>query len=194
METIELCAGEHVQKASIRLSVAAASHGAAKMEFNDVTVIAKAGDTPDQIVNRWQAQQDAAHQAYINSDAGKAAAAAREKEVQRLQNKHDDLMVDLQSLDFASDVAVLDWLCAMQEPSDHIRVATRNADIVRIFSDHGFEAGVNCGDNYQKDDRDNAFRYLVGQCLSGLKSVAIHGIIHKFAADWKERFVARCGN
>lgn len=37
------------------------------------------------------------------------------------------------------------------------------------------------------EDRENVFRYIVGQCLDGLKSVAIHSIMHKFVAGWKKQ-------
>lgn len=77
----------------------------------------------------------------------------------------------------------------MQEPSDHAGVILRRETIVSAFERRGFKAGENCGADYKPDDRSNMFRYLVGQALSGLKDgPAIHPILHKFAAEWREQF------
>jgi len=54
----------------------------------------------------------------------------------------------------------------------------------------GFVANANTGKAYKADDRDNSFRYLVGQALAGLKDgPAIHSILHKFAKEWREKFL-----
>ena len=53
----------------------------------------------------------------------------------------------------------------------------------------GYVAEANCGKDYKPGNRDNMFRYLVGQGLSGLKDgPAIHSIIHKFADEWRREF------
>lgn len=88
-----------------------------------------------------------------------------------------------------TDVAVLDWLCAIQDSTDHVSVAVDKAAIIGAFESAGFKPNVNCGPAFREDDRDNVFRYLVGQALDGLQSVAIHEIIHKFSDDWKAKFV-----
>ena len=85
--------------------------------------------------------------------------------------------------------AVLDWLCQMQECSDHIGVIVRKHTIVEAFERAGYKANENTGADYRAGDRNNAFRYLVGQALSGLKEgPAIHPILHKFAAEWRLQF------
>ena len=61
--------------------------------------------------------------------------------------------------------------------------------IIATFGAHGYVSGVNCGDAFDAEDRENVARWLIGQCLANLVSVgAIHGIVHKFADDWIEKF------
>lgn len=189
MHTIEGRAGEHISTAAERLCAAAAEHGEALMKFNDVTLIARSGDSPDDVVRDFEKQCDERHIAWINSPEGRAFAARRDAEIAALQERHDCLMRDLAALDFQDDVAVLDWLCAMQEPSDRTGVMVDSAGIIAAFSRHGFGPGVNTGDDYRADDRDNSFRYIVGQALSTLQACAIHGIVRDFAKRWKDRFV-----
>ena len=54
-----------------------------------------------------------------------------------------------------------------------------------LFGEHGYEPGVNTGDDFAVDDRENVGRYIIGQALDGIRSVGSpHPIIHKFATDW----------
>lgn len=188
MHTIEVGAGEHISNAARRLCAAAARHGSAVLKFNDITLTTKSGDDPDGVVSDFHKQSHERHVAWINSPEGKASAARDEAEIAALQERHDCLMRDLETMDFRDDVAVLDWLCAMQEPSDRTGVQTNRSAIVAEFSRHGFAPNVNTGSDYREDDRENSFRYLVGQALSTLQACAIHGILHKFVGQWKERF------
>lgn len=191
MLTIQASPGEHITSAAKRLAEAATAKGTAKLTFNDVTVTAKPGDTADAIVARWDAEMERRRVAYINSDDGKAAAKAREDGIAAMQEKHDLLMQDLRSLDWSNDVAVLDWICAMQEPSDCSGVAVRKGEIIGTFAAHGFHPNVNVGNAFNGKDRDNHFRYIVGQALDCLQRVSIHGIVHKFSDDWKRQFLYR---
>ncbi len=189
---IECLAGDHILTAAKRLIKAALDHGEATTTFNGVTLTARPGDTPESIAYAYDRECEALHRAYINSPEGKAAAAARDAEIADLQEKHDCLMRDLLSLDFSSDVAVLDWICSMQESSERIGVVVCRDDIVSIFARHGLLPNVNTGSAFRESDRDNSYRYIVGQALDCLsRGGGIHGIIHHFTDKWKDRFV-RC--
>lgn len=188
MHTIKLFAGDHISAAATRLAAAATDHGEATMTFNDIVLTAKSGDAARAIEDAYDKACNARHEAYVNSPEGQAHAKKRDAEIAQLQEKHDCLLRDLASLDFTDDVAVLDWLCAMQPASDHVGVVVRKADIIAAFKAAGFESNVNVGANYREDDRENSFRYLVGQGLGTLQACAIHGILHDFVKRWKERF------
>lgn len=190
MHTITPLAGDHISNAAKQLAVAAEKHGAATMSFNYITLTAKRGDAAIAIEDAYHKARQAEHEAYINSPEGKAYAKRQDDEIAKLHDNHDCLMRDLASLDFTDDVAVLNWLCAMQPSSDHIGVVVRKADIIAAFKAAGFEPNVNLGVDYREDDRENSFRYLVGQGLSTLQVCAIHGILHDFVKRWKSRFAA----
>ncbi len=188
---IEFPAGCHVDKAAQMLAAAAVEHGAAEGEFNGVTMLADGRMSAEEIVAKWTRDMDEKAVAYRNSPQGEAAQAESEARVTSLQEAHDLAMQDLRTLDWSSDVVVLDWICRIQDATDHVGVVVRARDIVDAFRQHGFEPGANCGEAFKADDRDNVHRYIVGQALDNLMSIgAIHGVIHKFAGNWKTRFAA----
>lgn len=181
--------GQHVEDFAGDLVRAAAEHGAAKGTHNETEIIADTTSTVAALVAQWEQKQEAARVAYRNSPEGKAAAAKSEAERTDAQDLHDRLVRDLATLDFKNDVAVLDWICAIQDSTDRVGIAVDRTRILAAFEAAGFKPNVNCGPDFRASDRDNVFRYIVGQALDGLKTVAIHGIIHKFAAEWKAKFV-----
>jgi hypothetical protein len=189
MKHLEFSAGQSIDNAAIQLCAAAAEHGEATGKFNDIELHAAAGYAPAGVVNFYNEECQRRSEAYRNSPEGKAAARKSNNERADLQAKHDALMARLPALDWSNDAAVLDWICAMQEPSDRVGVIVRRNSIVSAFEARGFHADANCGKDYKPGDRENMFRYLVGQGLSGLKDgPAIHPIIHKFAAEWRAQF------
>lgn len=165
-------------------------HEPVQGKFNDILLVADAGSTLEGIVAFFDQQREIRAEEYRNSPEGKRAAQEAEERRSRLQQTHDSLMRKLPSLDMHDQVAVLDWLCQMQEPSDHVGIILRRATIVSAFEKAGFVANANTGKAYKADDRENSFRYLVGQALSGLKDgPAIHSILHKFTKEWREKFL-----
>lgn len=191
MHTIQFGAGEHIEEAAQKLVTAAHEHGSACGTFNDILLTAKDGDTLAGILAAWRAESKARAEAYAASPEGiKAARDAADRRT-AAQWKHDALMDVLPRLDFSDDTKVLDWLCEMQDPSDHVGVAVDKKAILDAFAAHGFLPGVNCGEDFNGADRDNMHRWLVGQALSTLQSVAIHGIIHKFADEWRTKFLGK---
>lgn len=158
--------------------------------FNDIDIVVEPSTDIDAAVDKFIADVEKRHQLYINSKAGKTAAAEAKARKQQLQARADDLLAALEYLDFADDVAVLNWLCELQGPSDHIDVDVRPVRvIIEAFAINGYHAGVNCGDKFDGSDRNNFHRYIVGQALDGLDKLgSIHHIIHRFADDWRAKF------
>jgi heme-degrading monooxygenase HmoA len=186
---IHFLAGEHIANSVDRLVAAAREYGSASGFFNDIELKATATTTPEEVVSFYNSEIDRRVAAFINSPEGKEAERKREADRSSAQQLHDALMAKLPSLDMSNDVAVLDWLCQMQGPSDHIGVIVRRQTIVQTFEKYGFRAGENCGADYRPGDRKNMHRYLVGQALDGLKEgPAIHSILHKFADEWRAQF------
>jgi hypothetical protein len=188
---IKFGAGTHIAVAAKMLVDAVAkTHEPVQGKFNDILLVADVGSTPDSIVAFFDQQCAIRAEEYRNSPEGKRAEQEAEERRSRLQQTYDSLMRKLPSLDMRDQVAVLDWLCQMQEPSDHIGIILRRATIVSAFEKAGFVANANTGKAYKADDRDNSFRYLVGQALAGLKDgPAIHSILHKFTKEWRAKFL-----
>ncbi len=186
---IEFAAGTHIADAARDLVDAARRLGHVGGIFNGIELTADASTTPEAVVAEFERESAAKAETYRNSPEGQAAQKASDERRADMQAKHDRLMNRLPDLDWSNDAAVLEWLCEMQAPSDHVGVTVLSDTIATEFEQRGFHAGVNTGADYKPNDRDNAFRYLVGQALDGLKSgPAIHPILHRFSAEWRERF------
>jgi len=186
---VQFPAGMHIARAAELLCEAAGEHGEARAAFNDITLTATRGNTAAVIVAEFEARSAAAAKAYRESPDGIAAEERRQQARRDLQARHDALMARLPALDWSNDVAVLDWCCEMQEPSDHAGVVVKKDTILAEFAKHGFRPNMRTGSDYIADSRPVSHSWLIGQALSTLRHCAIHGIIHQFAAQWKERFV-----
>jgi hypothetical protein len=184
-------AGTHISEAVEVLIRAAGVSGSAEGEFNEVTITAERGETADAILARYTSECERRTDAYRKSPEGIAALNCAAERTAALQQAADDLMAALPNLDFTDENAVLDWLCALQEPSDHIGISIDKNSVLIDFAKHGLRPNVNCGPDFDAGDRRNFFEWLVGQALDGLATVAIHGVIHKFADDWRRGFAGR---
>ena len=61
--------------------------------------------------------------------------------------------------------------------------------ISHYLREHGYEVGAYCGPAFDRASRDIFARWLIGQALDGIEHVgAPHGIVDKFARDWREAF------
>ena len=189
MHTVGFPAGMHIQGAAEQLVAAAAQHGEAQGIFNEITLTAQRDTVPGALVDFYHQESERRAEEWRNSPEGRTATAKREADLQTAQETHDAKVRELATLDFKNDVEVLDWLCSIQDATDHVGVSVNKVKIINKFRAHGFDPNVNCGKHFKPDDRENVFRWLVGQALDGLQSVAIHGIIHEFAADWKSKFL-----
>jgi len=192
-EPITFTGGTPIDEAAKELCAVAINSGTSVSgKFNGILLTASPTDDPASVVARYDQESEVRAAEYRASPEGREAEARSERERQTLQFEHDLLLSRLPRLDFTNRVAVLDWLCALQPASDRIGVIVKRDTIVAAFETKGFAAGVNCGSDYRPDDPDNTFRYLVGQALDGLKNgPAIHGILQKFVAEWKEKFAER---
>jgi hypothetical protein len=188
MHTVKFGAGTHISEAAIQLVDAAELYGEACGTFNEIELRASKGTEAAAVVASFNAQLDAREEAWNASPEGISYRAKQLAEIAAAQEKHDAMVAGLATLDFANGVAVLDWICGIQDATDHVGVNVARDQIISQFAAHGFEPNVNCGDAFKADDRENVLRWIVGQALDGLRSVAIHGIIHKFAGEWKSKF------
>lgn len=191
MQQVEFGAGEHISRAACRLVEAAQKYGEAKGHFNEIELTANALSIPQDITEYFETECTRRAEAYRASPEGIVSAKRNQDEIAALEVERDRLMAALPSLDFSNQSAVLDWLCALQVPSDRSGVAVDSKAVLNAFADHGLIADANCGKDFNGENRDNFYRYIVGQGLSGLKDgPAIHWIINKFTGEWKAKFAA----
>ena len=190
MKTYEPMAGENVSETAKRIiAMANESKETITANFNDITLTANEGDKAEAIVTFYHEESGRRAEAYRNSPEGKKAAREAEERKQKMQQKHDALMQQLPSLDFNDDVAVLDWLCEFQDPSDYIGVSTQKDVVLATFAAHGYHPSVNCGKEFNGEDRNNFKHWLVGQALDGLQKVgAIHQVIQKGTPFLRQQF------
>lgn len=86
-----------------------------KAVFNGIELIAKAGwSSAESIVEEYIAESNRRAEEYKNSPEGKEAEKNRQQEIKALEIKRDELMVQLETLDWDNLEAVIDWLCEMQ--------------------------------------------------------------------------------
>lgn len=181
--------GMHIDDAAKKLCEVARQDGSAQGSFNEIRLSAAKTTTPETVVEQYRLRCEAATKAYRKSPEGIAAAERSNEDRRAKQNIHDNLMDRLSSLDWGSETAILDWLCEMQEPTDRIGVLIRKETIAATFAKHLYVPKMDCDVDYKKGDRFSEFRYLVGQALDGIvNGPAIHSILHKFTAEWKEKW------
>lgn len=186
---VKFWAGETITSAGKRLVDAACQSGRAVGTFNGVELTAQPGTTADDVVRWYDSEWERRSREWAESAEGKASIAAREEERKRLQAVHDDLIAKLETLDFKDDAEVIDWLSQMVDPSDRIGVSIDRARILEAFKAHGLVPNMNVGPEFKSSDRQIFYRWLVGQALDGIEKISIHGIFHKFAREWREKFV-----
>jgi hypothetical protein len=137
----------------------------------------------------YNRQQD---EIYQNSNEGKLASLKRAQKLKNSQHHIDILIEKLDSLDFDNFGAVLEWMCLFQIESDQTGVVYYEDLVVETFIANGYEIGVNTGEQFNPKDQENVCKYIIGQALDGIDRVgAPHQIIHKFANDWKQKFLVK---
>lgn len=184
---------ENVSTAAERMiALAKETKGSVTAKFNDIELTATEDSTVEDIVSGFHIKIAEDAEKYRTSPKGKRAARESEERKEEAQRKADALMEQLPNLDFANQEAVLDWICEFQDPSDHIGVVKNQGEVLKIFAEHGYQPGVNTGEAFNGEDRDNFARYIIGKALDGLRcdTGAIHQVIHKFTDDWKKKFAS----
>jgi hypothetical protein len=184
---VHFAPGLHISEAATLLA-REGKNGNAFGVFNDIRLDATPASTIVAIVADYDRISKERAEAYRRSPEGIAAAQRSDEERRALQDKHDTLVAQLETLDWNNDVAVLDWCCSMQEPSDRVGIIIKKDTILAAFARHGYTPNMRTGSDFMEDVRRVHHAYLIGQALAGLQSVAIHGIIHDFADRWKQKF------
>ena len=153
-------------------------------KFNRIEFIVNPDDTAEALLEGY-------NNAYINQATYQLELAHIDNYLATARQTFDRLIMQLPDLDFDNDVAVLDWIYELQDPSDILCDKSQAGFIVETFAAHNYFPGVNCGPDYQADDRENVARHLIGQALEFLQtSGAIHQVAGTRIEEWKEKFLS----
>jgi len=189
MITYEAQAGERIERVAEKIvGMAKIAQNPVSTTFNGIRLIAAMTSTVKDVLDMWERRFEENRKAYRESPEGKAAAQGEVLRAEGKQHRLDQLMLELDTLDFTNQAHVIKWVEDFQDPSDYIGLKKDPKKIVKIFAEHGYFASVNLGSQFHAEDKDNVARYIVGQALDGLNFIgAIHGMIHSFIEDWRKK-------
>lgn len=192
MPEIEFTDGTSVPRAAQKLATEASRHLQIYTgEFNGTLMVAHPGDSAEAVEATYRRKSAAREKAYRNSPEFARAAQEAEDRKNACQAAIDELMQQFKRLDYSNLDELVQFFDDMTDPSDHIDVVVPSKLIIETFAQHGFHPNMNCDDEFDGENRENYAQYLIGQALDGLSSVgAIHGVYHKFAAEWRDKFAA----
>ena len=190
IKEVEVNIGEHFDDYAKRVALLARSSDVA-VKFNDIEFTIPQGEHDStEIIKVYEKISDDKYRQYLDSPEGKAAAESDARDIEEKQKQIDELTQQLDTLDFSDVRKVLDWCVAFQEPSDRVGTQRDKSLILEKFADHGYIPNMNTGKEYKANDKENSAKYIIGQALGGIEYIgAIHQVIHKFADEWKAKFI-----
>jgi hypothetical protein len=143
----------------------------------------------DDLVEYYHKESERIADEYRNSPEGIREAQENEKQRDHMQKTTNQLIKNLDNLNFLDYEAVLDWICDFQRASDYIGVFFDRSQVISTFEDHGFFIGVNTENDFNGDDAENFAKYLVGQALDGINTIGTPDpLVHQITNKWKESF------
>ena len=185
MLTIEATAGTHVSEAAKLV----AANAPARCEFNGIEIVARGGESTEQLVATWEAERADRAAAWEASDEGRAYRAQEAKQRWDAQLSVNAALRILPTIDWSDYAQPITWLCEVQSSMDRAGVTFARSAVTEVFRSHGYEPGVFCGEAFDGTSRDIFARWLIGQALDGIERVgAPHSMIRRFAEDWRARF------
>jgi len=182
--------GEMISETARKIvALANAMNEAVSAEFNDVKLVANPGDSATRITKFYSSEIERRAREWRESPEGRRAAQEEKERRRALQAQMDEAMIELLTLNFSDFNAVITWLEKICDPSNYIGMKVPYKKIVDTFRRHGYKPNVNIDGDFDGDDEESFARYIIGQALNCLQKVyAIHGVIHKFADDWRKQF------
>jgi len=103
----EVLAGSHINDACEKaVALAGKRNKPVHFKFNDVDVMVQPGELPADVIARWDADREAAHQAWINSDEYKQQEARREAEA---KTERERVMIETASTEKEMCEAKVPW-------------------------------------------------------------------------------------
>jgi vacuolar-type H+-ATPase subunit I/STV1 len=169
-----------------------------RVTFNNQEFVVTGQLKSKEIVNDYLEKEDEKSREWGKSPEGQQAFLEMNKHIEELQQKADTLVELLPVLDFKNQEKVLNWISEFQPPSSCTEVKNHSTKVLRVFMEHGYKPKVNRGKAFNEEDRDNVFRFIVGQALDDLRGsfvdrlkkrkTYIGDIIPTWVKQWNEKF------
>ncbi len=110
----------------------------------------------------------------------------RQSEIQEAQTMINELLSQLERLQFADYKQVLTWLRDYQRAGDVYGVVKNPESVIAVFQAHGMTANMRMNEQFHQWEKDKVAEYIIGQALDGLAhDGAVHSSIHDFVEDWE---------
>ncbi len=176
MLAIEFAEGTAVNHAAIELARLASQHEeSCTWIYEGVAMIAHPNSKPQDVLQKFWEEQE------------------RKAQIEALmfasQSVIDGAMQRLENLDFTNLDELVMFFATLTEPSNHFGVTIDGQRIVETFTRHRFYMNCNTGQHFDKQDRENFARYLIGQGLGQLwRFKCIHKSYVQFAQQWRLQF------
>lgn len=151
--------------------------------FNEVEIMAVPGGEHRAVTLQWQKDMDAKAEAYRKSPEGIAARKRQEQREKEETAKANALLAEMQ----AADLKDLDTAISFVERSSVFGwtyTQDQSRQYVALLAAAGYEPNVNCGEQFDAEDRRNVAEWLIGQAMT----MPGHGIEQKFCKQWREKF------
>jgi len=194
MLVLNTTVGENITRVADRLVIAvkASPDQKARVNFNGITVVARRASTPSTLVSQFHKKLTAKARRASRTDRAKAQASKWAVYETSVQQKHDQLMLQLPGLDFTDISVVLDWIYEFQNSSDFIPVTNKDPlAVLDIFAQHGFYPLGKAEQSFDKKDKISLGQQIIRQALAGLACEvgAIHQVICYWIEDWRKQFI-----
>lgn len=191
---VDALPGDHIStviKEMVDSVQAGTRYQKAVSDFNGVRIIATEQDTVESVQKQFERKTKASRKAYRRSTVHKRQKRERKEELKQLNREGKELLQTFKTVDKTNYEALLSWLTAFQPYSDRVGLKLPKYKVLQTLKQYGYQSDENTEENYNSEDKENAARYLIGQCVSGLERPrAIHPVLVKFHKEWKEKFVA----
>jgi hypothetical protein len=159
--------------------------------FRGITVTVRATDVKDLLADGWRGEIERRNAAYLDTPAGEAESADAKASIRRLQQECDQILSELDVLDFSSMKDVLQFVERAARASDHTSVTLNTTQIVDTFIANGFHPNALVDRTFDSTDGDAFGRYIVGQVLDcWLNGGAFAGACYGFVQEWCNRFLS----
>lgn len=161
------------------------------MEFNDIELIANPNTNPAKLVDFYRDEMVSRRAEYEKSDEYKKLRERQNFELKQKQKELDELLIQLDTINFSDYTQVLHWWAKAQDALDHIGLVKYDAHIIQAFEKNGYVENEHVGKDSEwiKETPERMARYIVGQCLNMLKVVgAVHQIIPIWVKQYDELF------